>query len=552
MRYFCILLLLLVSSWRLQAQVLTALPWDDTSMPKHEVRAVWLTVIGGLDWPSTSNQQAQQRELRQILDQLKQGGINTVLVQARVRATTIYPSQLEPWDGGFSGTPGVAPSYDPLQFCIDECHKRSMECHAWVVTIPIGKWNKIGAQQLRKRQPQLVKRIGEDAFMDPENPQTATYLANVCREIVSRYDVDGIHLDYIRYPEQWRIRVSRPKGREYITNIVRAIHSAVKGVKPWVKMSCSPIGKHDNLTRYSAGGWNARTAVCQDAQEWMRLGLMDELFPMMYFQGDNFYPFAIDWKERSYGRIVVPGLGIYFLDPREGRWTLDQVERQMHVLRHLGLGHCYFRSRFFTDNIKGVYDMGRRFDATPALVPPMTWMGRPAPTAPTSLTMQGTTLRWSGAQDRSGGPYLHYNVYASEDYPVDISKAENLIAMRLTANQLQVPAGRLNYAVTAMDRYGQESPAAQLLLNAGPIYAVPLIAKSDGRPIALPDKGQTLDADFVIVENFMGQAVTTAPYNSTLNVAPLPDGMYQLRSLGRKGRNHRIGFFAKKEKKEPR
>ena len=110
----------------------------------------------------------------------------------------------------------------------------------------------------------------------------------------------------------------------------------------------------------------------------------------------------------------------------------------------------------------------------------------------------------------------------------------------------------MNYAVTAMDRYGQESPAAQLLLNAGPIYAVPLIAKSDGRPIALPDKGQTLDADFVIVENFMGQAVTTAPYNSTLNVAPLPDGMYQLRSLGRKGRNHRIGFFAKKEKKEPR
>ena len=130
MRYFCILLLLLVSSWRLQAQVLTALPWDDTSMPKHEVRAVWLTVIGGLDWPSTSNQQAQQRELRQILDQLKQGGINTVLVQARVRATTIYPSQLEPWDGGFSGTPGVAPSYDPLQFCIDECHQRGMECHA--------------------------------------------------------------------------------------------------------------------------------------------------------------------------------------------------------------------------------------------------------------------------------------------------------------------------------------------------------------------------------------------------------------------------------------
>ena len=549
MKYFSILLLLFIAAFNLRAQDAPALPWDDTPSPKHEVRAVWLTVINGLDWPSTSNQEAQRQDLCRILDKLQAAGINTVLLQARVRATTIYPSALEPWDGGFSGKPGVAPAYDPLRFCIDECHRRSMECHAWVVTIPIGKWNAIGAQQMRKKQPKLVKRIGDDAFMDPENPQTATYLANVCREIVSNYDVDGIHLDYIRYPEQWKIKVSRTQGRENITRIVRAIYASVKEAKPWVKMSCSPVGKHDNLTRYSAGGWNARTAVCQDAQEWMRQGLMDELFPMMYFQGNNFYPFAIDWKERSYGRIVAPGLGIYFLDPREGPWTLDMVERQMHVLRQLGLGHCYFRSRFFTDNIKGVYDMGRRLDATPALVPPMTWAGRPAPTAPTSIALQKNVLAWNGAHDRSGAPYLLYNVYASEDYPVDITKAENLMATRLTTTQLYVPQGKMNYAITAMDRYGQESPAAQLLLNAGPVYAAQLIAKTDGQPIALPAKGQTLDAEYVLVENFMGQAVATAPYGTTLNVSGLPDGMYQLRSLGRKGRNHRIGFFTKKTAK---
>ena len=546
MRYFSILLLFFIAAYNLQAQGSHTLPWDDTPSPKYEVRAVWLTVVQGLDWPTTTNQEAQRRDLCRILDQLQAAGINTVLVQARVRATTIYPSALEPWEGGFSGKPGVAPGYDPLKFCIDECHRRSMECHAWVVTIPIGKWNAIGAQQMRKKQPKLVKRIGDDTFLDPENPLTATYLADVCREIVSNYDVDGIHLDYIRYPEQWKIKVSRAQGRENITRIVRAINSTVKALKPWVKISCSPVGKHDNLTRYSAGGWNARTAVCQDAQEWMRLGLMDELFPMMYFQGDNFYPFAIDWKERSYGRIVAGGLGIYFLDPREGKWTLDIVERQMNVLRQLGLGHCYFRSRFFTDNVKGVYDMGCRLDATPALVPPMTWEGRPAPTAPTRLTLNNTLLSWQGAQDRSGAPYLFYNVYASKDYPVDITKAENIMATRLTATQLHVLQGNINYAVTAMDRYGQESPAVQLLINAGPEYAVPIIAKSDGRPIALPEKGTTLDADFVIVENFMGQHIATAPYSTTLNTAHLPDGMYQLRSLGRKGRNHRIGFFAKK------
>ena len=312
--------------------------------PKHEVRAVWLTTIGGIDWPHSYHAEAQKRELSETLDKLKQAGINTILIQTRVRGTTIYPSAIEPWDGCITGTPGKRATYDPLQLCIDECHKRGMECHAWIVTIPVGKWNKLGCKQLRQKFPKLIKRIGEDGFMDPEQAQTGDYIASVCKEIVNNYDVDGIHLDYIRYPETWKIKVSRSQGREYITSIVRKINKAVKSKKPWVKLSCAPIGKYDDLRRYRAGGWNARTTVCQDAQAWLRDGLMDALFPLMYFQGNNFFPFAIDWKEQSYGRIVVPGLGIYFLDPHEGKWTLDQVKRQMNVSRVLGLGHCYFRS----------------------------------------------------------------------------------------------------------------------------------------------------------------------------------------------------------------
>ena len=545
-------LLVLFAAGSLRAQQFTSpTPWAPSApSPKYEVRAVWLTVVMGLDWPRTTDQERQRRDLVLTLDRLQQAGVNTVLLQARVRATTIYPSALEPWDGGFTGKPGTAPAYDPLQFCIDECHKRGMECHAWVVTLPIGKHNAIGAQQMRKKQPQLVKRIGDDCFMDPENPKTADYLAGVCREIVHNYDVDGIHLDYIRYPEQWKIKVSRAKGRQNITSIVRAIYQAVKGEKPWVKLSCSPVGKHDDLTRYRAGGWNARTAVCQDAQEWLRLGLMDQLYPMMYFQGDNFYPFAIDWQEHSYGRTVVSGLGIYFLDPREGRWTLDMVERQMNVVRQIGMGHCYFRSRFFTDNVKGIYDMARRFDATPALIPPMTWEQKPAPKGPVSLQLGGDSLSWSGAQDRSGAGQLLYNVYASPEFPVDVSNPANLIVTRWQGTSLPVSRTDLNYAVTALDRYGQESIARQLLLNAGLEYSVPIIAKTDGASIALPDKEQTLDADFVIVETLSGQTVNIFPYQATLDASALPDGIYQLRSLGRKGRNHRIGFFAKKSKKK--
>lgn len=512
--------------------------------PKYEVRAVWLTTIGGIDWPHSYNGPVQQQELQQILDKLKKAGINTVLIQTRVRGTTIYPSSIEPWDGCITGKPGTAPKYDPLQFCIDECHKRGMECHAWVVTIPVGKWNKQGCQQLRKKYPKLIKRIGEDGYMDPEQPQTGDYLANICSEIVKQYDVDGIHLDYIRYPETWKIKVSRPQGRAYITDIVRKINKVVKSEKPWIKLSCSPIGKYDDLRRYRAGGWNARTAVCQDAQAWLKDGLMDALFPMMYFQDNNFFPFAIDWQENSYGRIVVPGLGIYFLDPREGKWTLDQIQRQMCVSRELGLGHCYFRSKFFTDNVKGVYDFASRFDAIPALVPPMTWAGQRPPSEPGTLSLSGNTLSWQASVDSSDAPYLYYNVYASEDFPVDITKAENIMMTRFTETSLLVPVNGKNYAVTAMNRYGQESTPAQLLLNAGKVYAAPTICKTDGRPIALPKKDPTLDAEYVIIETFNGHQVAIRPYTQMLDIEALPDGLYQLRSLGKKGRNHRIGFFS--------
>ena len=173
---------------------------------KHEVRAVWVTTIGGLDWPrsyaqSTHSIEKQKTELRDMLDRLKLANINTILLQTRVRATTIYPSDIEPWDGCMSGFPGKSPGYDPLAFAIEECHRRGMELHAWVVCIPIGKWNNYGCRELRKRRPDLVKRIGDEGFVDPEKKASADYIAQICEEITRKYDIDGIHLDYIRYPE---------------------------------------------------------------------------------------------------------------------------------------------------------------------------------------------------------------------------------------------------------------------------------------------------------------------------------------------------------------
>ena len=441
------------------------------AQPKYEVRAVWLTTIGGIDWPRTYAHdgmgiEAQKQQLRSMLDRLKQAGINTVMLQTRVRATTIYPSSIEPWDDCLSGKAGVSPGYDALKLAIDECHRRGMELHAWVVTIPVGKWNTYGCKRIRKRNPSLIKKIGDEGYMNPDSYETANYLADICQEITERYDIDGIHLDYIRYPETWRGRM----WADNITNIVQVIHDRVKFCKPWVKMSCSPIGKYDDLSRYRSNGWNARRRVAQDAQLWLRLGLMDQLYPMMYFQGNNFYPFALDWQENSYGRTIVSGLAVYMLDPREGRFQLSEIKRQLNVTRQIGIGHCYFRAKFLLDNIKGVLDYATWFDRQPALVPPMTWEQSTPPTAPTRIqirhTKQGDMLSWSGAEDRSDGPYLLYNIYASKETPVDISNPANLIATRHQGQSVLVPytatqSHPFHYAVTALDRYGNESPAIQ-------------------------------------------------------------------------------------------
>ena len=386
--------------------------------PLRETRAVWLTTIGGLDWPriqaiDARSRERQKQELIRILDQYQRANINTVIFQTRVRAALLYPSKIEPWELSLTGVAGKDPGYDPLAFCIDECHKRGMELHAWVVCIPIGtkeRQAKYGAASLTRKRPELVKTAkGGEMFMIPGKPETADYIANICKEIVENYDVDGISLDYIRYPESiynfsdenlYPRSSSQSKAdwkRENITRIVRRVHDVVNPIKPWVKLSSSPIGKYKDTSRYSAGGWNGYNAMWQDPILWLKEDWQDLLFPMMYFTGNNYYPFLFQWAEMANGHPICPGLGIYFLDPREGRWTLNEVRAEMHTARNSGIGGiAFYRGEFLTNNTKGIYDTTcDEFFPYPALTARMTWMGDTlAPPSPTSLYYKDGILYW--------------------------------------------------------------------------------------------------------------------------------------------------------------
>lgn len=453
--------------------LLPALPVRGANPLAREVRAVWLTTIGGLDWPSRSTQNAegwkrQREELCQQLDRLHAAGINTVILQTRIRGTVIYPSSIEPFDDCFTGLAEMQPDYDPLDFCLRECHRRGMECHAWVVCFPVGKFaqqKRYGRKAINVRRPDLVQRTKEQWVMDPAKPGTATYLADLCEEIVSRYDVDGIQLDYVRYPERevgFCTKLSLKQRQDAVTRCVREVHDRVKAVRPWVKLSCSPVGKYADLPRQSSYGWNARDAVAQDVALWLKEGLMDWIAPMMYFQGRHFYPFACDWLERSEGRPVVPGLGIYFLDRAQKDWPLTTITQELHFLRQIGAGQAHFRARFLLQNVKGLYDYLQQFNAQPALWPAMTWADSIAPPAPeVKQHREGYTLHlsWKPVKDDNPRVPVTYNIYR---LPRQKDLPPVLLAQRLTTTSYTyapaLPALLHDtLLVTALDAYGNES-----------------------------------------------------------------------------------------------
>lgn len=503
---------------------------------KREVRAVWLTTAYGLDWPKSpatteAGIRRQKQALCNILDSLKAANFNTVLFQTRLRGDVLYPSKVEPFNEILTGKEGRNPGYDPLAFAIEECHKRGLELHAWVVSMPLGTRKHVaslGKQSVTKKKPALCKQYKNEWFLNPGMPETKEYLFSIVKEIVTRYDVDGIHLDYIRYPDhpknfpdadtyrkygkrkelsQWR--------RDNVTAIVRHIYTGVKALKPWVKVSSSPIGKYNDTSRYPSGGWNGYHAVFQDTQGWLKEGIQDMIFPMMYFIGNNFFPFALDWQEKCNGRQVVPGLGIYFLHPSERDWPLGEIEREIHFTRdHHLAGQAYYRMEFLQNNTKGITDMlKRKFYQTPALLPVMHWLDSIAPTTPHALTCiregGNAYLNWQASTDNDTQNAPVYVVYASNRYPVDTEQAGNIIATGTKETTYRCADTKRYYAVTAIDRYGNESTAAQL-------------------PPPLKQEKQKINADYICITDVVGAVLFSEPYTGTLPMDRLKEGVYKV------------------------
>lgn len=477
--------------------LLCLLLWGTGSLfaqSKYEMRAVWLTTVYGLDWPKVKatdelSRLRQQKELCDILDKLQEANFNTVFLQARLRGDVIYRSVIEPRSSVFTGKVDGNPGYDPLAFAIAECHKRGMECHAWFVTFPLGSDQSVKAQGKRspvKRQPKLCKRYNGAWYLDPGLPGTSDYLVSLVRELVANYDIDGIHFDYIRYPEQAdkfpdkSVYKRYGKGyktsewrRENINKLVYRIYDCVKQLKPWVQVSSSPLGKYSRIERVPNAGWTAYESVYQDPKMWLLKGKHDMVVPMMYYLHDNFFPFVDNWVDNCNGRMVVPGLGAYRMEKEEGDWAVTDITDQIDYSRYFGGAGCaFFRCANVLNNTKGLYDeLKERYYRHPAMLPPLTWLNDSIPPAPLEIKAerQGTELKLSWTPAVSSDTTSTYTVYYASRDSIDLSAPHHILATGIRGTALYLPVDTTHeqlyfFRVTASSRYRIESPPSPSVL----------------------------------------------------------------------------------------
>ena len=442
-----------------------------------QIRAVWLTTNFQLDWPrGNKSAEDQKRQLINQLDSLQKLNFNTVLFQVRIPGRVLYRSKIEPLSSFVRATTSDGKPFDPLAFAVEECHKRSMECHAWMVTYPMGN-----RKNFLTRNKDMCKYFNGEWYLDPGNPKSSDYLLSIVKEIVEGYDVDGIHFDYIRYPEK---NVSFPDKstfkkfafgenfeswrRANVTKFVTQAYRYVKSVKPWVQVSSSPIGIYRSLSG-RGDKWSGYESVYQDTYNWLKLGVMDAVYPMMYYEDKDFYPYLNDWMKNANGRFIVPGLGIYKMLSSEQNWNIETVTRQIDFINESqSNGVAFFRLSMILNNEKGIKDQLESYFRNPAKLPPMTWIKNEKPASPTNFQIyrlddNKVSLSWDAPSDQN----LTYTVYSF--YPtdsIDTNNLENIVAAnlhtcKLILNQGDSSQGKL-YAISSSNRYHIESDLGEI------------------------------------------------------------------------------------------
>jgi len=380
----------------------------------QEFRAAWVTTIYNIDWPSRKGLSAgaQQAEMRAILDRMVALKMNAIILQVRAQCDAAYDSRMEPWSSSFTGTMGKSPGYDPLAFAIREAHARGIEVHAWFNPFRALSNNsqQVASNHVTRTSPNLTKRYGNMTWLDPGNAAARRRALDVILDVVRRYDIDGVHLDDYFYPYpsgslKFADGLTSAQRRAHIDAFVNDLYRSVKREKSWVRVGISPFGIwRPGVPSGIEAGIDSYEHLAGDSRKWLKNGWVDYLAPQLYWRIEpekQSFPKLLEWWRAQGSRPVWPGIATSRIQSREdpGR-TAVEITNQIDLTRRIGRnwnGHIHWSVESLMNNRGGINGRLASSYTQHAAVPPMPWVNRrnpPAPSLSATLSGNNTEIRW--------------------------------------------------------------------------------------------------------------------------------------------------------------
>ncbi|MDB6031011.1 MAG: hypothetical protein JWM16_1349 [Verrucomicrobiales bacterium] len=458
---------------------------------EREFRGAWVATVQNIDWPSKVGLPVEQQkaEMLAILDKAVQLKLNAILFQVRPAGDALYASKLEPWSEYLTGQMGLAPSpfYDPLEFVIDQAHKRGLELHAWFNPFRArhaSAKSSIATNHFSRTHPGLVRTYGKELWMDPGERGVQEHSLKVILDVVKRYDIDGVHLDdyFYPYPE----KLASGKEREFtdaasykkytdaggklgrgdwrranINGFVEKLYSSIKAEKKYVKFGISPFGIWRPGFPPQIKGFDAYDQIYADSLKWLVEGWLDYLTPQLYWSinpVEQSYPVLLKWwaEQNTQKRHLWPGDAVSRIGPKR---PAEEIINQIKLTRKQvgATGTTLWNFSTLLQNKGGICDLLQKdVFAKQALIPRSPWLGSTAPGSPMVQARAGTggaRFSWQAAPEEKISLWVFQqkvrNVWTTEIFP----GAKTDLALGHSPEAI---------ALSAVDRFGNISKAMVL------------------------------------------------------------------------------------------
>ncbi len=435
--------------------------------PKREMRGVWVATVSNIDWPSKAglNSMEQKKEVIKILTTAKQLGLNTIFLQVRAASDAIYASPFEPWSAALSGTCGKTPIpyYDPLEFWIQEAHDRGLELHAWINPYRAS----LNAEQILPHNhpatihPEWFLRYGNKLYFNPALEASRKHIIAVTEDLLTRYNLDGIHMDDYFYPypitgenfpdsadynhylscnkplsiEDWR--------RENVNQTIKELSETIKENHPTVAFGISPFGvwrneKNDPRGSNSEAGVTNYDHLYADVLTWLKNDWIDYITPQLYWDTQhpkaNYEILANWWNTNSYNKPLFIGHALYKVGEENSQWkSANQLPQQIKIARELDHvnGNVFYSYKHLNRDLLGFQDsLQHHYYQTKAL-PPHYFSTQGENIKIQNLKTKRREAKWDVTQKNDISSYIIYLYPATEEF----SKSNPAYIYDLTGHQ---------------------------------------------------------------------------------------------------------------------